>query len=131
MEAYTTWPERRRLVRERIADTLRNARPDVVIAHSLGTYTTYETLHANPDIKVGLLLTVGSPLRVPTLLRRLDPALQDGRGAKPTGVERWVNIADIGDVVAVATPLSAVFPVDQDETCDNGLGFHGLGGIPR
>ncbi len=128
VEAYSTWPDRRRLVRERIADTLRGASPDVVIAHSLGTYTTYETLHANPDIKVGLLLTVGSPLRVPTLLRRLDPGLRDGRGAKPAGVERWVNIADVGDVVAVPTPLSAVFPVDRDETCDNGLGSHGLGG---
>ncbi|OLZ63708.1 hypothetical protein AVW11_20030 [Streptomyces amritsarensis] len=128
VEAYTTWPERRRLVRERIADTIRRAAPGIVIAHSLGTCTTYETLHANPDIKVDLLLTLGSPLRVPALTRRLDPALRGGRGAKPAGVGRWVNIADVGDPVAVPPGLSAVFPVDQDETCDNGFGFHGLGG---
>ncbi|MFJ6368560.1 hypothetical protein ACIQK5_10325 [Streptomyces virginiae] len=127
VEAYTTWPERRRLVRERIADVIRHERPQVVIAHSLGSYTTYETLHAHPDLKVELLVTVGSPLRVPALVRRLDPALRAGRGAKPPGVERWVNIADVGDVVAVPTGLAAVFDIDHEETCDLGWGVHGLG----
>ncbi|MFF1868569.1 hypothetical protein [Kitasatospora herbaricolor] len=127
VEAYTTWPERRALVRERIAGTIRRERPRVVIAHSLGSYVTYETLHANPDLKVELLVTAGSPLRVPSLARRLDPPLRAGRGAKPAGVGRWVNLADVGDPVAVPPKLGDVFDVDQDETCDLGWGVHGLG----
>ncbi|MEV7581641.1 hypothetical protein [Streptomyces erythrochromogenes] len=127
VEAYTTWPERRHLVRERIAETIRRERPQVVIAHSLGSYVTYETLHANPDLKVELLVTAGSPLRVPALARRLDPPLRAGRGAKPDGVGRWVNIADVGDPVAVPPKLGAVFDVDQDETCDLGWDVHTLG----
>ncbi|MGW6705348.1 hypothetical protein ACWGDE_10700 [Streptomyces sp. NPDC054956] len=127
-EAYTTWPDRRRLVRERVAATIDRERPSVVIAHSLGSYVAYETLHAFPDLQVELLVTLGSPLRVPALARRLDPALRDGRGAMPPGVGRWVNLADAGDLVAVPSRLAEVFPVDADEICDTGLGFHGLGG---
>jgi pimeloyl-ACP methyl ester carboxylesterase len=127
-EAYTTWPGRRELVRERVAEVIRQETPAVVIAHSLGSYITYETLHACPELEVELLVTVGSPLRVPSLARRLDPALRAGRGAKPAGVRRWVNIADMGDLVAVPPKLGEVFPVDADETTDNGLDFHGLGG---
>ncbi|MFG2825383.1 hypothetical protein ACGFX4_38880 [Kitasatospora sp. NPDC048365] len=127
-EAYTTWPQRRELVRERVAEVIRREAPSVVIAHSLGSYVTYETLHANPDLEVELLVTVGSPLRVPALARRLDPALRSGRGALPAGVSRWVNIADVGDLIAVPPKLGEVFPVHADETCDNGIGFHGLGG---
>ncbi|GGT04440.1 hypothetical protein GCM10010271_02880 [Streptomyces kurssanovii] len=126
-EAYTAWPDRRRLVRERIAGVIRREAPPVVIAHSLGSYITYETLHADPELGVDLLVTLGSPLRVPSLARRLDPSLRAGKGARPAGVKRWVNIADVGDLIAVPPGLSAVFPVDQDEICDNGLGFHGFG----
>ncbi|MBQ1091384.1 hypothetical protein [Streptomyces sp. B93] len=125
-EAYTTWPDRRRLVRERIVGVIRREAPTVVIAHSLGSYITYETLHAHPELGVDLLVTLGSPLRVPSLARRLDPSLRAGKGTRPAGVKRWVNIADAGDLVAVPPGLSAVFPVDLDEICDNGLGFHGL-----
>ncbi|MFD7059139.1 hypothetical protein [Streptomyces sp. NPDC059906] len=128
VEAYTTWPERRRLVRERVSGVIRREGPAVVIAHSLGSYVTYEALHAHPDLRVDLLVTVGSPLRVPSLARRLEPALRAGRGAKPSGVKRWVNIAGTGDVVAVPPKLGRVFPVDDDAVCDTGLGVHGFGG---
>ncbi|MFE1907958.1 hypothetical protein ACFW96_30455 [Streptomyces gardneri] len=128
VEAYTSQPDRRALVRARVADLVRREAPAVVIAHSLGSYITYEALHAYPDLEVELLVTVGSPLRVPSLLRRLDPPLRSGRGARPAGVQEWVNIADVGDPVAVPPKLGEVFPVDSDETCDNGFDAHGLGG---
>ncbi|MGW4890773.1 hypothetical protein ACWEQL_00670 [Kitasatospora sp. NPDC004240] len=127
VESYCTRPDRRRLVRERVAEVIRRERPRVVVAHSLGSFITYETLHAFPELDVELLVTAGSPLRVPSLARRLEPALRDGRGARPAGVRRWVNLADVGDVVAVPPKLAEVFPVDQEETWDNGWGFHGLG----
>ncbi|WP_086705758.1 hypothetical protein, partial [Streptomyces antimycoticus] len=85
VEAYTSWSNRRELVRERVAEVIRRERPAVVVAHSLGSFVTYETLHAFPELEVELLVTVGSPLRVPSLTRRLDPALRGGRGSRPSG----------------------------------------------
>ncbi|GLW74682.1 hypothetical protein Kpho02_69800 [Kitasatospora phosalacinea] len=128
VEAYTSWSNRRQLVRERIAAVIRREQPTVVVAHSLGSFVTYETLHAFPELEVELLVTVGSPLRVPSLSRRLEPGLRGGRGASPAGVERWINIADVGDLVAIPPKLGEVFPVDFEDTCDNGLGSHGFGG---
>lgn len=130
VEAYTAWPDRRRLTRERVAKTIRAHHPTAVVAHSLGSLVVYETLHdpAFSDLQVELLLTVGSPLGLPGLTRRLDPALQAGRGARPTNVRRWVNIADVGDIVAIPPRLSKVFPIDQEETTNTGLGFHAFAG---
>ncbi|MGW4894859.1 hypothetical protein ACWEQL_21710 [Kitasatospora sp. NPDC004240] len=127
VEAYTAWPDRRRKVRARVEKVIRREKPAVVIAHSLGSYVAYETLCAS-ELEVELFVTVGSPLAIPSLARRLDPALRAGRGARPAGVQRWVNIADVGDVVAIPPKLGEMFPVDADETCDNGVGFHGFGG---
>ncbi|GLX19805.1 hypothetical protein [Streptomyces lavendulae] len=126
VRAYQSRPGRRERVRERVAAVVRAERPRVIVAHSLGSLVAYETLHAYPELEVDQLVTLGSPLRLPALARRLDPGLRGGRGARPPGVRHWTNIADIGDLVAVPPKLSEVFPVDQDETVDTGLDFHGL-----
>ena len=89
-------------VRARIAETLAAHPPDVVIAHSLGSVATYETLWAYPHLKVDLLITLGSPLALPhAVFDRLEPLPLNGRGQRPPGVRRWVNLADPGDIVAV------------------------------
>jgi len=89
---------RRQAVRAAVADTIAEVGPRVVVAHSLGSVVAYETFWHNPDLSVDLLVTVGSPLAMPgVVLNRLDP---DGR-ARPPGVRRWVNLADVGDIVAV------------------------------
>ena len=69
--------------------------PRVVLAHSLGSVVGYEALVAYPHIEVELFLTLGSPLGL--VFDRLDP----GDGRAPSGVKRWVNLADRGDLVAV------------------------------
>jgi hypothetical protein len=92
----------RHAVRSRVAQALTAHQPDVVIAHSLGTVVAYETLHAYPHQRVPLLITLGSPLALPgAVFPRLDPAPVAGTGRKPPGVERWVDLADTGDVIAV------------------------------
>ncbi|MFD5338383.1 hypothetical protein [Streptomyces hawaiiensis] len=94
---------RRAAVRERVRGALLRHRPDVVVAHSLGSVVAYEVLHELADeLDVRLLLTLGSPLALPhAVFHRLDPLPRDGKGAKPAGVRRWVNVADAGDFVAV------------------------------
>lgn len=92
----------RHAVRTRVAQALTAHQPEVVIAHSLGTVIAYETLHAYAHHKVPLLITLGSPLALPgAIFPRLDPAPIAGIGHKPPGVERWIDLADSGDLVAV------------------------------
>lgn len=73
---------------------------DVVVAHSLGSVVAYETLWRYPA-ELPLLVTLGSPLAQPMILPRLTPAPVGGFGERPAGVERWINIADPEDFVAL------------------------------
>ena len=103
----------RMAARSVVADLIYSHRPDVVIAHSLGTVVTYEALSASHDFDVGLLVTIGSPLGMPDVVYdRLQPAPVEL--ARPACVRRWVNIADIGDVVAIPRRLGGLFSTDAD-----------------
>ncbi|GHC59966.1 hypothetical protein GCM10010309_20500 [Streptomyces violaceochromogenes] len=88
--------------RARVAELMVAHRPRVLLAHSLGSVVTYETLWENPSLRVELLVTLGSPLALPhAVFPRLHPAPVDQRGGRPPGVGRWVNLADPGDLVAL------------------------------
>ncbi|GHH29627.1 serine peptidase [Streptomyces lanatus] len=106
-------PERA-AAREEVAARIDRHRPQVVIAHSLGSVVAYEALHANPGLQPELFLTLGSPLALPrAVFERLTPAPRAARGT-PQGVRlpgqtRWVNIADPGDPVAVPRQLGRHF----------------------
>jgi hypothetical protein len=92
----------RKASRDTVAATIRTHRPSVVLAHSLGSVVTYETLWHNEDLKLDLLVTLGSPLALPhAVFPRLDPAPIDGLGSRPPNVKRWANIADAGDLIAI------------------------------
>lgn len=92
----------RSVVRDHVARTIRDHEPAVVLAHSLGSVVAYETLWAHPRIEVDLLVTLGSPLALPhAVFPRIAPAPENGRGGRPPGVTRWVNIADLGDLIAL------------------------------
>ncbi|MBC2907794.1 hypothetical protein [Streptomyces cupreus] len=118
--------------REEVADRIARQRPQVVIAHSLGTVVAYEALHAHPELQVDLFLTLGSPLALPhAVFHRLDPRPVAGAarsyGQRPPGVRRWVNIADPGDPVAIPPGLDRAFHgVDLDLTTPvhAAFGFH-------
>jgi hypothetical protein len=72
----------------------------VIVAHSLGSVVTYETLWAHQEHDIDLLVTIGSPLAMPGIVSpRLHPAATSG--GTPPGVGRWVNVADVGDIVAI------------------------------
>jgi len=110
----------RKASRDTVAATIRAHRPSVVLAHSLGSIVTYETLWHNEDLQLDLLVTLGSPLALPhAVFPRLDPAPVSGRGSRPPNVKRWVNIADPGDLVAIppgGVPLRFT-EVAADHTC--------------
>lgn len=98
LTAYTTWTGRRQAVRERVAAVLRREAPAVVVAHSLGSFVTYETLRApGPARRAaahGRLAAAAAGGAAPAGARTAR-----GPGARPAGVKRWVNLADVGDLV--------------------------------
>ncbi|MFG3064848.1 hypothetical protein ACGFYM_40870 [Streptomyces sp. NPDC048231] len=119
---------RRIAAREAVAARIARHQPRVVVAHSLGSVVAYEALHAHPELRPELFLTIGSPLALPrAVFERLLPSPQGAapalRGARPPGVMRWVNIADPGDPVAIPPGLGGFFDgVALDHTTV--VGFH-------
>ncbi|MGV9455128.1 hypothetical protein [Streptomyces sp. NPDC003635] len=106
---YFTEPAVRAAVQDRFLRALTD-RTEVVVAHSLGTVVAYEALCAHPELPDLTLITLGSPLGVRGLvLDRLVPTHVGGRGRWPAPVKRWTNVADRGDVVALAKELAPVF----------------------
>ncbi|MFF4352642.1 hypothetical protein [Streptomyces sp. NPDC001530] len=128
--AYVRDPDgpQRAAARARVTTAIAEHRPQVVIAHSLGSVVAYEALWELPETPVELLVTLGSPLALPhAVFPRLQPAPQQARGARPPGVRRWVNLADPGDLVAL--PPGGIrrgfADVDTDEhTVIHGFDFH-------
>lgn len=108
--AYLTDEGRREKCRRAVAETIRRSGANVVIAHSLGSVVTYEALWADPSLRVDLLVTLGSPLGMRNVVfERLLPAPVGGRGERPPGVGRWVNIADKDDIAAIPPALAGCF----------------------
>ncbi|MEU6904338.1 serine peptidase [Streptomyces coeruleorubidus] len=126
---YLHVPQVRAAARSTVAESIRRARPQVVLAHSLGSVVAYEALHAHPELNVDCLVTLGSPLGLPGgIFDHLVPAPIADRGARPAGVRYWVNLADTGDLVAIPRRLGDRFPVDQHADTPIGrIDFHTFG----
>lgn len=102
----------------------------VIVAHSLGSVVAYEVLCANTDLPITDLVTLGSPLGIPhVVLHRLQP-VPVVRGASvtaswPAKVQRWVNVSDDGDFVALRPKLREIFgPRVTDVAISNGFSAH-------
>lgn len=94
-----------------------------MIAHSLGSVVTYETLWGRRELEIDLLITLGSPLALPDVVfPKLHPAPEHGKGRRPPGVRRWINIADPGDFIAIPRGLARFFDgIDTDLTTPIGV----------
>jgi hypothetical protein len=116
-------PTRRHAVGSQVTNTIATHRPAAVIAHSLGSVVTYETLCARTDLQIDLLITLGSPLALPDIVfPHLDPTPTNGKGRRPPGVRRWINIADPGDFIAIPRGLAPYFNgIDTDLTTPIGI----------
>jgi pimeloyl-ACP methyl ester carboxylesterase len=98
---------------------------EIVVAHSLGTVVTSAALRRNPDRKIRLFVTLGSPLGAPFIQRRLAAEQVDGLAPWPGGVERWVNVAAVGDMACVEPRLATLWgPRVEDHRVDNGHRAH-------
>jgi hypothetical protein len=91
----------------------------VLIGHSLGTVVAYETACAAEAANPRLLLTLGSPLALATVRKRL-------RFNGPPADLRWVNVYDPRDVVACAGGVARWWPAAKDSVVDNGDDRHAV-----
>lgn len=119
-----TDPEIEDAVIGRVVDRLDHD-TEIVVAHSLGTVVTTAALRRNPDRHVRLLVTLGSPLGAPFVQARLEADKVDGIAPWPGGVERWVNVAAVGDMACVEPRLATLWgPRVTDHLVDNGHRAH-------
>lgn len=97
-------------IRQTVKDTLRplfEAGHEVMlIGHSLGSVIAYDTLwelswQDGVPWRMDTLLTLGSPLGMFYVRRRLHGRLERGARRYPTNVRHWVNIASVGDLTAL------------------------------
>lgn len=78
-----------------------------LIAHSMGSIVAYDVLRMSertPAIQVEHLVTIGSPLGLPLVSRKIR--LEFGATQTPANVRRWTNLADPGDKVALDCNLA-------------------------
>lgn len=107
----------------RVADGLRDDDVTIVVAHSLGTILASAALRRLDRRPVALLVTLGSPLGAPFVQERLPRV--DGLAPWPGAVERWVNVAAVGDRACVEPVLARLWgPRVEDHRVDNGHRAH-------
>lgn len=99
-----------KLIREELAKTLRKHRRKkiMLISHSMGTVIAYDVLtQIVPEIKIEYLITLGSPLGLPTIMKKIfKEQHEDFKNTKslPTPeniVGAWLNYSDLKDTVAL------------------------------
>ena len=94
-------------------DRAMDARPSVVVAHSLGSVAAYDWLRSHPRTPAVTLVTLGSPLGFRGIRERLG-AIGEPL-AWPGCVSRWVNVADENDVVATVKSLRGIVDGEVDD----------------
>lgn len=86
----------------------------LLISHSLGSVIAYDTLwelshQEHLPGKIDLFLTIGSPLGMNYVQRRLMGNHHTGVNKYPTNIRRWINISATGDVTALDRNFSDDF----------------------
>lgn len=136
----------RRLLKEDLRQALDLGRKVLLIGHSLGSVIAYDTLweltHEDGYApKVDAFLTLGSPLGVKLIQKRLKGAHEQGARRYPHNIRRWFNIAAMGELRAIDRMLRNDFSsmlemalVENIEDCaygvfnyyrdENGLNVH-------
>jgi hypothetical protein len=114
--------EIRELLKRQLRPMLTDRGKVLLIGHSLGSVIAYDALWELSHLehlsgKVDLFLTIGSPLGMNYVQRRLIGHDQTGQKKYPMNIHRWVNISSVGDITA----LDRVFADDFAPMLEQGL----------
>ena len=117
---YRNSAARRHAIYRHLLEQLPTEGDLVVVAHSLGSVVAADLLyHLPPQVRVKLLVTIGSPLSLELLrrhLRRLKESFPYST------VESWLNVIGHHDPVTTSRGMAASFPEALDVFVDNGIG---------
>ncbi|HET8941462.1 MAG TPA: hypothetical protein VFN13_05695, partial [Rudaea sp.] len=111
--AYFFDPVQKKAMQQRLIDVLDQCadKPVVLVAHSQGTIIAYDVLRklngrapSGQKLQIPLFVTMGSPLGIDEVQRKLTQPLQ-----VPGGVAAWANFADLLDPVALDKRLAGEF----------------------
>jgi surfactin synthase thioesterase subunit len=96
----------RRLVKLPLRAAWQSKRPILLIGHSMGSVIAYDVLwqmsrDRDDELRIDLLLTMGSPLGQRTIQRRLLGHAETGATRYPANIRCWVNIAAVGELTAM------------------------------
>jgi hypothetical protein len=106
------------VARAMVADALQTAwsknQRVLLIGHSFGSVIAYDTLwelsrRQECPHKVDLFLSMGSPLTMRYIRARLKGADDVGGQRYPANIQRWLNLAAIGEVTALDRKMSDYF----------------------
>jgi len=85
----------------------------VIVGHSLGSVIAYDTLwemsRESADLRVDLLLTIGSPLGTRFVGKLIKGAGEPEQTRYPSNIVRWTNIAAAGELTALYPRLRERF----------------------
>ena len=102
-------PEHRKQMEDVFLARLRSGgNPFVVIAHSQGSMIAYDVLRqlTKADVDVQLFVTIGSPLGLPPVRSAFKQWTKRSKLPFPACVSEWINVAAVGDVVALDRDLA-------------------------
>jgi pimeloyl-ACP methyl ester carboxylesterase len=143
---FTDWNGTGTAARAIVIDALRRAwgrgQKVLLVAHSFGSVIAYDALwqlsrqHGDPG-RVELLLSMGSPLTMRYIRRRLLGARRRGAERYPANIRYWANVASIGEATALDRRLAVCFAemlrLGLVERIDDNLQlvnqFHGPAGL--
>jgi hypothetical protein len=98
LDDYYSDPEVRAGTNARLIDHLAGLKAGeraIVIGFSMGTLVAYDSLRADPKLPVAALLTIGSPLAMPSFLKRITATAPPGMDPPtpfPSQLKMWVNV---------------------------------------
>lgn len=96
----------REMLKQELRPLLSANKKILLIGHSLGSVIAYDTLWElshleNLPGKIDLFLTIGSPLGMNYVQRRLMGNQYKKQKQFPCNIQRWVNISSVGDITAL------------------------------
>lgn len=108
------------IIRDRVTAAIRDGGSTILLGHSLGSIVAYEVLCLVPDHGIKTFVTIGSPLGLRSIQEGLRGPARERIPDLPPGVERWFNVYDTGDPVAMAGGLRRTWTKVDDATVGNG-----------
>jgi len=108
----------RAMIRQELARALKKHRDKdiLLIAHSMGSIIAYDVLtQVVPDIKIHTFLTLGSPLGLPAIIKKILTEQRidfrkEKRAPSPENIQHaWINVSDLSDRITISYDLNDDF----------------------